>query len=99
MLTAIFGLFLTIDRVQKVGLMRMRDKIRAENGGVQAFGEPSTVTCHIMAGIKKTHGIVVIYINACKHIDLIKRPFFPSRILRAKNFTNCYSDQSSISNN
>lgn len=74
MLTAIFGLFLTIARVQKVGLMRMRDKLSAENGGVQTFGEPSTVTCHIMVGIKKTHGIVVIYINACKHIKKTSLP-------------------------
>jgi hypothetical protein len=59
--------------------MRMRDKISAENGGVQKFGEPSTVTCHIMAGIKKTLGIVVIYINACTHIDLIKRTFLPQQ--------------------
>ena len=82
----------------------MRDKISAENGGEQKFGEPSTitthsVTCHIMAGAKKTHVIVLIYINAYTQIDLIKEPFFPSKIPPSKNFTNCYSDQSSISNN
>jgi hypothetical protein len=64
--------------------MRMRDKISAENGGEQKFGEPSTitthsVTCHIMAGLKKPHGIVVIYINAYTHIDLIKRTFLPQQ--------------------
>ena len=64
--------------------MRMRDKISAENGGVQKLGEPSTitthsVTCHIMAGVKKTHVIVLIYINAYTQIDLIKRTFLPQQ--------------------